>query len=48
VSHLNTQDGLSLEHIAQFYKLQEMLYGPQLDHKTPDLIAWKFEKHWNY
>jgi hypothetical protein len=48
VSHINTQNGLSVEQITQFYKLWEILQGVHIYHDTPDTIAWKFGKNkWN-
>jgi hypothetical protein len=44
VSHINTQNGLSVEQITQFYKLWEILQGVHIYHDTPYMIAWKFEK----
>jgi hypothetical protein len=44
VSHINTQNGLSVEQITQFYKLWEILQGVHIYHDTPDRIAWKFGK----
>jgi hypothetical protein len=41
VSQINTQGGLSLEHIDQFYKLWEMLSDITLAPQRPDEIKWK-------
>jgi hypothetical protein len=35
VSQLNIQEGLSVEHIHQFYKLWEMLANVQLNNEAP-------------
>ena len=43
-SQVNTQDGLSLEHIVQFTRLWEMLQGVQLNADAPDSITWKLSK----
>jgi hypothetical protein len=48
VSHLNLQDGLSVEHISQFVTLWRALQDIQLDPSTPDKITWKFSKDGNY
>ena len=41
VSQINTQDGLSVDHITQFDNLWEMVNGVQLLHEVPDKILWK-------
>jgi hypothetical protein len=42
VAQINTHDGLSVEHIAQFYTLWEMLSNVHLDMDAMDKITWKF------
>uniref|UniRef100_A0ACD6AK31 Uncharacterized protein n=1 Tax=Avena sativa TaxID=4498 RepID=A0ACD6AK31_AVESA len=41
VSQINTQNGLSLEHLEQFYKLWEKLVNVSLHPQRPDAISWK-------
>jgi hypothetical protein len=41
VSQINTHDGLSFDHIAQFYKLWERLANVHLDPQAQDTISWK-------
>jgi hypothetical protein len=48
VSQINTQEGLSVDHIQQFYKLWEMLANVQLDNETKDSITWKFTNNGCY
>lgn len=43
-SNINTQDGLSLDHIIQFTNLWEMTHGIHLDPSTTDSILWKLTK----
>ena len=45
VSQINTQDGLSMEHISQFVNLWEMIDGVQLQHDIPDTILWKLNNN---
>jgi hypothetical protein len=47
VTHLNTQEGLSVEHIVQFYKLWEMIQHVHLDIHTPNSIKWKLLGHFS-
>jgi hypothetical protein len=44
VTHLNTQEGLSVDHIVQLYKLWEKTQHVHLEIHTLDLIKWKFGK----
>ena len=48
VSQINTQDGLTVEHISQFVNLWRALHDVQLDPATPDRITWKFTKSGKY
>jgi hypothetical protein len=48
VFQINTQQGLTVEHIIQFSKLWEMLAHVNLNHDAPDSIAWKFGKDGSY
>jgi hypothetical protein len=48
VSKINTQEGLSVDHIQQFYKLWEMLANVLLDNESEDSITWKFTNNGCY
>ena len=48
VAQINTHDGLSLDHIEQFYRLWEKLAHVTLDEQTPDKIIWKLTKDGSY
>jgi hypothetical protein len=41
ISKINTNDGLTLEHITQFATLWEMIQPVQLNSNTSDSISWK-------
>jgi hypothetical protein len=44
VSQINTQEGLIVGHISQFYKLWGKLQSVHLDHDTDDSVSWKLGK----
>jgi hypothetical protein len=44
VTQVNTQDGLSMDHIAQFANLWEMLQPIHLEPNTPDSIFLETHK----
>jgi hypothetical protein len=44
VASINTRQGLTIEHIEEFYKLWGMIQHVHLSQDTPDIISWKLEK----
>jgi hypothetical protein len=44
ISQVNTQDGLSVDHILLFTTLWERLQEVHLNINLPDLISWKVYK----
>jgi hypothetical protein len=48
VTQVNTDAGLSLDHIVQFANLWEMLQAVHLDPHTPDSITWKLTNDGHY
>ena len=47
-AHVDTQGGLSLEHISQFVRLWELIANVNLTPGVADLITWKFTKDGSY